>query len=121
MNNVQEVKLDNLVPEVLKMKSDGWRFVTVSCLEMDEKSCEILYHFDKDLQSSHFRVTVPKDGPIPSISAVYFCAFLVENELQDQFALKFDGLAVDFDRTLVLDEDVTTTPFCRYGVSRAKQ
>ncbi|MGE4555248.1 MAG: NADH-quinone oxidoreductase subunit C [Desulfovibrionaceae bacterium] len=121
MNNVSDITLDALVAEVLKKKNDGWRFVTLSCTELDEESCDILYHFDKDLASSHFRLKAPKATPIPSISSVYFSAFLVENEIQDQFNLKFDGLAVDFERTLLLDEEVTTTPFCRYGVSRANQ
>ncbi|MDK2957713.1 MAG: ech hydrogenase subunit [Desulfovibrionales bacterium] len=121
VNNVSDITLDALVAEVLKKKNDGWRFVTLSCTELDEESCDILYHFDKDLASSHFRLKAPKATPIPSISSVYFSAFLVENEIQDQFNLKFDGLAVDFERTLLLDEEVTTTPFCRYGVSRANQ
>lgn len=121
MNNVQEIAMDNLVPEALKLKSDDWRFVTLTCVELDEESCDIIYHFDKDLEEKHLRVKVAKTDTVPSLSAVYFCAFLAENEVQDQFNIRFDGLAVDFDRTLVLDEEVTTTPFCRYGVRRTEQ
>jgi hypothetical protein len=36
---------------------------------------------------------------------------LVENEIQDQFGLTFDGLVLDYHRTLLLDGDVTEVPF----------
>jgi Ni,Fe-hydrogenase III component G len=38
-------------------------------------------------------LTVPKDTLVPSISPVYFAAFLVENEIQDLFGIRFQGLA----------------------------
>ena len=68
----------------------------------------------------HLRVTVAKKVPVPTLSTVFFAAFLVENEIQDQFGIKFDGLVVDFGGTLYLDDDeeVIRTPFCKYGVVR---
>ena len=41
----------------------------------------------------------------------YFAAFLVENEIQDQFGLHFDGLALDYDEGLYLEEEAGRTPF----------
>jgi len=32
------------------------------------------------------------------------------------FGIRFQGLAIDYDRTLYLDEDVKQTPFCKYVV-----
>lgn len=111
---------DNIVKEVASKKAKGWRFVTMSCVELDETSCDLLYHFDKDIEMAHLRMTVAKDAPAPSISGVYFAAFLIENETQDHFGLKFDGLVLDYDRTLYLEEEVKTLPFCKYVV-REKQ
>jgi ech hydrogenase subunit D len=59
-------------------------------------------------------VKVPKDRPVPSISGIYFCALLVENEMQDLFDVRFEGLALDFNRTLLLSEEtkkVVNAPF----------
>ena len=61
---------------------------------------DILYHFDKNLQMAHLRLTVTKDTPIPSITPVFLAAFLVENEIQDMFGLHFEGLPINFNRTL---------------------
>ncbi len=55
---------------------------------------------------------------MPSISPVYFAAFLIENEIEDQFGIKFDGLVLDFGGTLYLEEEVMRTPFCKYGRDR---
>ena len=55
---------------------------------------------------------MPRQPPLPSITAVYSAAFLGENELQDLFAVRFENLALDFQRTLYLEEEITTIPFC---------
>ncbi len=44
---------------------------------------------------------VPGDDPrVPSIGSIYGCAFLYENEMQDLFHLKVEGMAVDFHGNL---------------------
>ena len=116
IGQVISVSPENVVGETAKMKVEGYRFVTLSCVELDETTVDILYHFDREFQLKHLRLTVPKDAPVPSISPVYFAAFLVENEIQDLFGIRFQGLAIDYDRTLYLDEDVKKTPFCKYVV-----
>lgn len=115
---VISVDIDTVVGETAKIKVEGYRFLTMSCAELDETMVDILYHFDKDLELKHFRLTVPRDTPVPSISPVYFAAFLVENEIQDLFAVRFKGLAIDYERTLYLDEEVKVTPFCKYTVEK---
>jgi ech hydrogenase subunit D len=107
---------ENIVGETAKIKVEGYRFVTLTCVELDETRVDVLYHFDRDYQMKHLRMTVLKDTPIPSISPVYFAAFLVENEIQDLFGIRFQGLAIDYDRTLYLAEDVKAAPFCKYVV-----
>jgi ech hydrogenase subunit D len=113
------VSSDALVGEVAIAKVAGFRFVTMSCVELDGSRVDILYHFDKDLALKHMRLTALKDRAVASISPVYFAAFLVENEIQDLFGIRFKGLVVDYARTLYLDEDVKVTPFCRYTVEKS--
>lgn len=105
-----EVSPDTVASEVLKFKNDGYRLLTMSCTELDEDYVDILYHMDKDLELTHLRMKQKKNEKVPSISGIYFAALLVENEMRDQFALEFDGLVLDFNRTLYLDEDVTEVP-----------
>jgi ech hydrogenase subunit D len=115
------VSSDILVGEVAKIKVEGFRFVTMSCVELDGNTVNILYHFDKDLTLKHLRLTASKDSAVPSISSVYFAAFLVENEIQDFFGIRFKGLVLDYERTLYLDEEVKIKPFCRYTLEKSDQ
>ena len=46
---------------------------------------------------------------------------LVENEIQDLFGVRFKGLAIDYERTLFLDEEVEDAPFCRKMASKNRE
>ncbi len=118
--NTIDVTKSTICDEVERMKSEGYRFVTITCLELDEDTLEFIYHFDLDFELVHFRLQSPKAESMPSVSPTFFAAFLVENEILDQFGTKFDNLVLDFGGTLYLDEDddITATPFCKYGVKK---
>ncbi|MBC2715863.1 MAG: NADH-quinone oxidoreductase subunit C [Desulfobacteraceae bacterium] len=116
LEEVIPVTPEILSGETAKIKYEGYKFITLSCVEMDANNVEILYHFDRDLQLKHFRLAVPKKTIIPSISPIYMAAFLVENEIQDLFAIRFSGLVIDFNRTLYLEDEIKNTPFCKYTV-----
>lgn len=120
--NTEAITKETLVSRVNDLKSQGWRFVTITCLELDETTLEFIYHFDKDLRLTHLRMQSPKKDPVPSISASFFAAFLVENEIIDQFGTTFENLVLDFGGTLYLDEDddIHATPFCKYGIKQAQ-
>ena len=107
---VLDVTLDNVVGEVMNMKNDGQRLVTYSTYQAAENKIGILYHFDKDLETTHLRLVADMDKPIPSVSGVFYAALLVENEIRDQWDVRFDGLVLDFNRTLFLDPEVTQVP-----------
>jgi ech hydrogenase subunit D len=110
------VGTDNLLGETAGIKVAGYRFVTMSCTVLDADHFDILYHFDRGLELKHLRLTATGDMAIPSISPIYFAAFLVENEIQDLFGIRFTGLAIDYDRTLYGEEKTRVTPFCKYTV-----
>lgn len=113
-----DVAQDGLKNEVFRLKGQGFRLVTLTCVDLDESSVDLIYTFDRDLEMVHLRMRQAKDQPAPTISDILFAAFLVENEIQDQFGICFDGLVLNFDRSLYLEEEVSTTPFCKYGVTR---
>lgn len=116
IENVTAVTLETVVDETRKMKEAGWRFVTITGTSTNLEDGEpgdgvdLLYHFDKDLTLSHLRMEIPRAVPIPSVSGVYMAALLAENELQDLMAVKFENLALDFNRTLYLEDEVTEIP-----------
>ncbi len=114
---------DKLLEKSEVLKASGYRFVTITCLEIDEDSLEMIYHFDKDLEIVHHRMHVQKNETVPSLSPLFFAAFLVENEIIDQFGVTYENLVLDFGGTLYLDDndDITATPFCKYSVKRKEK
>jgi len=121
LGEVISVSLDDIIEKVARKKVEGYRFVTMSCAELDENTIDILYHLDKDLKLINFRLTVARNAAVASISPVYFAAFLVENEMQDLFEIRFTGLVIDYERTLYLEEEVKITPFCKYSITAANR
>jgi ech hydrogenase subunit D len=116
-----EITADKLVAEVTRLKNEGWRLVTFSSVEIDADNMQILYHFDKDLKLTNLRLTLKKGGSVPSISGVLFGAFLIENEIRDQFGVTFEGLVVDYQGRLLNDctQTASGSPFCRLLVNQS--
>jgi len=119
IDQVISVSNETVVDETAKMKFEGYRFVTMSCFMLDETTVQLLYHFDKNLELRHLRFSVTLETLIPSISRVYSSAFLVENEIQDLFGVHFQGITVDYERTLYLDEEVKAPPFCGFTARKS--
>ena len=107
------IEAGQIFGESARLKSLGFRLVTLTCLENNENGFDIIYHFDRDLTLRNLRITLAKGRNPTSISPFFFAAFLVENEIQDHFGLKFDGLVLDYDRTLFLDPEAGPAPLCK--------
>jgi ech hydrogenase subunit D len=115
--NTIELSSEHVISETKKLKDRGFRLVTLSSADLGE-SIDLLYHLDNDLELVNLRVNVPKEKNTPSITSVYPCAVLVENEIKEHFGVTFDGLSLDFAGMLYLDDEVRKTPFCKIGVKR---
>jgi ech hydrogenase subunit D len=93
---IATVTVETLVAEVKARRDQGWRLVQIGVTSLGE-SFEINYSFDREQRFFNLRLTVPAANVrLPSVSGVYWCAFLYENEIHDLFGITFDGLALDF-------------------------
>ncbi len=115
--NTVTISPGDVISQTRTLKYEGFRLVTMSSVDLGD-SIDVLYHLDKDLQIINLRVNGPKGKKMPSISSVYSSAFLVENEIKEHFGVDFDGLSIDFEGMLYLDEEVQKTPFCKIGINR---
>ncbi len=96
-----------------KAHFDAWhRFVTLPVHNLGDGNLDIIYHYDKNLTMRSYRLTVPIGQAVPSISDIYFCALLVENESRDQYGINWEGLILDFQGSLYLEKD-TPPPLLR--------
>jgi len=117
LKNLIEINLDHLIGAVAAKRAAGYRFVTITCSDLGEAylggAYDILYHFDKGLSLETLRVRLPKGSELPSISAEYFAALLVENEIKDLFGIAVTGLALDYEGRFLLSEGAPRKPFRR--------
>ena len=94
------VTAETLVAEVKALHGQGWRLVQIGVTRLEE-ILELNYSFDLNQRFRNLRFQTPAAGArIPSVSGVYWCAFLYENEIHDLFNVAFDGLVLDFKGTL---------------------
>ena len=109
LTDVKEIDQEHLQNEVSKLKRDGYRFVTMTCVDLGDAH-DILYHFDKQYVLKHLRLKVPRGTALASISNLFFAAVLVENEIKDLFGLNVEGMAVDFQGRFVLSDGAPVAP-----------
>lgn len=107
------INTSNLIPAIQQMAGSGARFVTMTGIDHKD-DFEIVYTFDTgNLQLNHIRLLIKKGEQVPSISSIFPPAFLIENELQDCFGIKFGGLPVDAGGHLVLEQHATKEPLVK--------
>lgn len=100
MENEVLVDKAELIPAVQKMLAEKARLGTASCLDLGDKF-EIIYHFEPQESPEplkHIRVRIAKEDTLPSISNIYLCAALIENEIQELFNVQISGIALDFQK-----------------------
>ena len=93
---IVNITKEELLDKVHFIFTKEYRLVQIGCTQ--EKDCyHIDYTFDKDYKFHNLRVKLPLDDlKLPSISDVYFAAFVYENEIHDLFGVEVSGMKVDF-------------------------
>ena len=89
------ISIDELVARTEQLKKEGNRLVQIGCTQLGD-DFEINYVFDKDFVLTNLRITVKQDAVIPSVSSVFFGAFVYENEIHDLYGLTVKGMNIDF-------------------------
>lgn len=92
------ISVGDVVTTAEKAKKDGNRLVQIGCTKIED-NFEILYVFDKEYKLTNYRITVKQNDEIPSISGVYFGAFVYENEIHDLYGIHVTGINIDFKGT----------------------
>jgi len=107
MENEILVENAGLIPAVEKLLDEKARLSTASCIDLGDKF-EIIYHFEPQESPeplTHIRVTIAKEDTLPSISNIYLCAALIENEIQELFNVQISGIALDFQKRFLRSKE----------------
>lgn len=97
----------DLLSETLRLKTEGYRLVAISCT--NKNGMELTYSFDKDYDFIHLRFTTDTKEEISSISFLYPFSFLYENEIKELFGVQIIDMSMDFKDKLYRIS--TKTPF----------
>jgi ech hydrogenase subunit D len=89
------IAVDALHERVRALKEQGFRLVQISATQLPDQ-VELTYSFDRDSRLTNLRLSLPNGAHLSSISGVFGCAVLYENEVHDLFGVPVDGLAIDF-------------------------
>jgi len=93
---IEIITVETLADKVKAMKAQGRRLVQISATRLSD-AIELTYSFDLDSQLANLRLSLPAEKPaLPSVSSIYLCAVLYENEIHDLFGVQVDGMAIDF-------------------------
>ena len=90
------LQLDQLRREAAVRKVEGWRFIQTLAVNTDD-GIDLYYSFMKDGRIENLRIQgVQKDQPVPSITDLFFAAFVFENEARELFGVDMRDIAIDF-------------------------
>ncbi|HOG17627.1 MAG TPA: NADH-quinone oxidoreductase subunit C [Syntrophales bacterium] len=96
--DLRETTLERLIGEVQEFRDAGYRLVQIGATRTE--GFEINYSFDRDLKFVNLKIKIADNSvEIPSISGVYWNAFLYENEIHDLFGLKIRNIKIDYRGT----------------------
>ena len=100
LQTTKPVEVSRLIGEVEQLKNAGYRLSAISCVKVGEVY-EINYSFDKEYELENLRITVTGDTEVPSITGMYWGAFVYENEMHDLFGIQVRGMNIDFKGTFI--------------------
>ncbi|MHC1564012.1 MAG: FAD-dependent oxidoreductase [Candidatus Hecatellaceae archaeon] len=104
-----------LFTKIYELAAAKARFIAITCKDLEDRF-EVIYHFEEDLKVVNVRVEIGKNEVLPSITSIYPCAFLAENEIKDMFKVNFAGLSPDLQGRLLKTADATQTTLLKPAV-----
>jgi ech hydrogenase subunit D len=115
---VELIQVDALLDRVRSLRQRGWRLVQIGATRLADEF-ELTYSFDLNGELFSLRLLVPAAAPrAPSVSSIYGCVVLYENELHDLFGIEVTGMALDFKGNLY--KTAVKFPFAAFKAPPAK-
>lgn len=92
----KDIQAAELEAAATLMKKEGYRLAQICATTLPDRF-EVNYSFDKDYAFINYRITLSSvEISLPSITKIYWNAFIYENEIQDLFGIRIKGMAVDY-------------------------
>ena len=110
MLTAENVEKDKIVETAENLKKEGYRLAAITG-EKEGEILELVYHFDLNYEIKNIKVSLQdSDEEVESISHVYPHSFLIENEIQDLYGIKFNNLTIDYKGRLYMASNGPVAP-----------
>lgn len=96
---IEEIEVGALMPRCAALKSGGWRLCQIHSVRVPG-GYELTYTLAKDYALHNFRLKVGEEEEIPSITPIYGCAWIYENEIAELFGVNIVNILTSYDRKL---------------------
>ena len=108
--NTEFISVDpkSIIDESQKLKFAGYHLIQ-QCATRIPDAYELIYTFGKELEMKNLKIVLPEDQEISSITSIYPCAFIYENEMHDLFGVQIKMINIDFEGKLY--RTAIETPF----------
>jgi ech hydrogenase subunit D len=108
--NTEFISVDpkSVIDESQKLKFAGYHLIQ-QCATRVPDAYELIYTFGKDLEMKNLKMVLPENQEISSITSIYPCAFIYENEMHDLFGVQIKMINIDFEGKLY--RTAIETPF----------
>lgn len=112
LNEILPVTMDQFLPMVIGYKTEGRRLVQICASRLPE-GYELSYSFARGYDMQTLRLTVGTNDRVSSITQIYPCAFMQENEVAELFGVQIENIERDYnDRLYRIDREA---PFKEKG------
>ena len=102
------VNPESVIDEAQKLKFTGYHLIQ-QCATRIPDAYELIYTFGKELEMKNLKIVLPQDKEISSITSIFPCAFIYENEMHDLFGVDIKMINIDYEGKLY--RTAIETPF----------
>lgn len=94
--DIKEVDIPALYRSLLEAQRAGYRLTQI-CATAFEGYNELIYSVSKDYDFENYKVIVPHDVEITTVSDFFPSAMLYENEMKELYGVKVKSINVDYN------------------------
>ena len=98
-DRILKIEKNDLLEMAVQKKMDGWRLAQICAVTIDQ-GYEMSYTFVKDKDMETLRIHLQPKEPIMSLTQIYPCAFLQENEAAELFGVQIENITMDYKHKL---------------------
>ena len=102
------VNPESIIDESQKLKFAGFHLIQ-QCATRIPDAYVLIYSFGRNLEMRNLKIILPEDHEISSITSIFPCAFIYENEMHDLFGVQIKMINIDFEGKLY--RTAIETPF----------